>query len=161
MDISMRDRVSEDRPIFMTRLVEDKGCSISGGAAHVGSVGVTVAIRSDTSCRAVSRSVPFSNSSTIEESWGTDLDRMWWRPSMPLNASSIGTDTSSSTSAAVSPRQAVWTSTFGGANSGNTSTEALLSWAPPTIISAAASAMTIDLKLQAGRDYPAHVTFPC
>ena len=80
---------------------------------------------------------------------------------MPLKASSMGTETSSSTSAAVSPRQAVWTSTFGGANSGNTSTEALLSWAPPTIISAAAIAMMIDLNRQACCDYPAHVICPC
>src|SRR6476660_8147361 len=129
----------------MTRLVEDSGWSITGGAAQVGSVGMTVAIRSETICRAFRTSVPGLNSSTMEESWDTDLDRMWSRP---LNASSIGTETSSSTSDAVRPRQAVCTSTLGGANSGNTSTEAVLSWALPTIIKAAAIATMMDRNLR-------------
>ena len=42
----------EDRPIFMTRLVDDSGWIMNGGAAQVGSVGVTVSMRSDTSWRA-------------------------------------------------------------------------------------------------------------
>src|SRR6478736_7020638 len=148
MDISIRERVSEDRPIFMTRLVEDSGWSITGGAAQVGRVGMTVAIRSDTNCRAVSRSVPGLNSITMADSCDTDFDRIWSRPSMPLKACSIGTVTSSSTSEAVRPRHAVWTSTRGGANSGKTSTEALLSCAPPTIMRAAAIAMMIDRNLR-------------
>ena len=45
-------------PIFITRLVADSGCSITGGAAQVGSAAVTEAIRSETSWRALSRSVP-------------------------------------------------------------------------------------------------------
>ena len=47
MDISIRERVSEESSIFMTRLVEDSGWSITGGAAQVGRVGMTVAIRSE------------------------------------------------------------------------------------------------------------------
>ena len=52
----------------MTRLVDDSGCSMTGGAAQVGSVGVTAAMRSCTSCRALSRSVPGSKISTIDDS---------------------------------------------------------------------------------------------
>ena len=92
IDISMRDLVSEDKPIFITRLVEDNGWSMIGGAAQVGSVGMTVAIRSDTNCLAVNRSMSFLNSMMMEESWGTDLDLMWSKPSIPLKASSRGTD---------------------------------------------------------------------
>ena len=36
----------EESPIFMTRLVADTGGIMTGGAAQVGSVGITVAIRS-------------------------------------------------------------------------------------------------------------------
>ena len=50
--------MSDDKPIFMTRLVDDSGCMMNGGPAQVGSVPVTPLIRSWTSCRARSRSVP-------------------------------------------------------------------------------------------------------
>ena len=42
----------------MTRLVADSGCIMIGGAAQVGNVFCTVAIRSWTSCRACISSVP-------------------------------------------------------------------------------------------------------
>ena len=107
MDISIKDRLEEVMPIFMTRLVEESGCSITGGAAHVGSAEVTAAMRSATSWRALSRSVPCLKTSRIEDSWGTDFDRSSSRPGMPLREASMGTLTSSSTSCAVKPRQAV------------------------------------------------------
>ena len=44
------------------------------------------------------------------------------RPWIPFSACSSGTVTSCSTSEVDRPRQAVWISTRGGANSGNTST---------------------------------------
>ncbi len=121
-------RVSDDSPIFMTRLVADSGGIITGGAAQVGSVGVTFPTRSATSCRACSRSVPRSKKSVIEDSCGTDFERIMSRPGSPWSACSSGTVTSSSTSAADSPRVIVWISTRGGANSGKTSTGASRSW---------------------------------
>src|SRR5690349_12916064 len=142
MDISMSDLSSDVSPIFMTLLVDDSGCSITGGAAQVGSDGVTVAIRSETSWRAFSRSAPGVKISTIEDSCSTDLERISSSPSTPLRASSSGTVTSCSTSAAVRPMAMVWISTFGGANSGKTSTEAVLSWTPPNAIIATAMATT-------------------
>ena len=41
--MSISDTVSEESPIFMTRLVDESGWIITGGAAQVGSAGVTVA----------------------------------------------------------------------------------------------------------------------
>src|SRR6476620_7179044 len=148
MDISIMDRLDEVMPIFMTRLVDDNGCSITGGAAQVGSAAVTDAMRSDTSWRALSRSVPCLNTSTIEESWGTDFERSSSRPGMPLRDASMGTETSSSTSCAVKPRHAVWISTRGGANSGKTSMDAELSCREPSSITTHASATTIVLNLR-------------
>jgi len=37
---------SEEIPIFITRLVAESGCSMTGGAAHVGKVGATRLMRS-------------------------------------------------------------------------------------------------------------------
>ena len=82
-------------PIFMTRLVADSGCSMTGGAAQVGSVGVTVASRSWTSWRACSRSVPGLKISSIDGQLRHRLrahDRRG--PAMPLSACSSGTVTS-------------------------------------------------------------------
>ena len=108
----------------MTRLVEERGCSMKGGAAQLGSVGATVARRSCTNWRAAMRSVPGSKIIRIDESWGTDFERMTSMPSTPASACSSGMVMSCSTSSVLSPRQAVWISTRGGANSGNTSTGA-------------------------------------
>ena len=58
IDMSSSDIVFDDSPIFMTRLVAESGCIMMGGAAQVGSVFCTVAIRSWTSCRACIVSVP-------------------------------------------------------------------------------------------------------
>ncbi|GAP60234.1 hypothetical protein AHiyo1_37140 [Arthrobacter sp. Hiyo1] len=121
---------------------------MTGGAAHVGRADVTAAIRSETTWRAFSKSVPCLKMSTIEDSCGTDLERSSSRPGMPLREASIGTLTSSSTSCAVRPRQAVWISTRGGANSGKTSMDAELNCTEPNSITAQASATTTVLNLR-------------
>ena len=143
IDMSICDTSSELSPIFMTRLVADSGWSITGGAAQVGSDGVIWASRSATSWRALSSFVPGLNSSTTCDSWMTDLERIVSRPSMPASDCSIGTVTSCSTSSADRPMQIVWISTFGGANSGKTSTGIARTWAAPKIIMPAASATTM------------------
>jgi len=48
MDISVSGIVSDERPIFMNRPVTEIGGIITGGAAQVGSEGITVCIRSCT-----------------------------------------------------------------------------------------------------------------
>ena len=118
IDMSISECSSEVSPIFMTRLVAERGCRMTGGLAHVGSVGVTAAIRSATSWRASSRFPPRSKISSIEDTSRTDFERITSRPSIPASACSSGTVTRDSTSAADSPSDGVWTSTRGGANSG-------------------------------------------
>ena len=118
----MTDSSLEVMPIFMTRLVDDSGGIMSGGAAQVGSVAVTVATRSVTSWRTWSSSMPDLKMSMTDDSWCTDFERMTSTPGTPASAFSSGTVTSASTSAGDRPRQMVWISTRGGANSGNTST---------------------------------------
>ena len=95
---------------------------MTGGAAHVGNVGVATARRSETNWRARMRSAPGSKMSVIDDNCGADLERNMSSPSTPLRASSRGMVTWASTSVEVSPTASVWTSTRGGANSGKTST---------------------------------------
>src|SRR3954452_19578167 len=144
----MRPMDFDDRPIFMMRLVEETGGIRNGGAAHVGSVGRTVCMRSETSWRALKRSVPRLKRSSRLLSCGTDEERMVSTPGMPFSASSSGTLTSSSTSEAVSPRHAVWIVTIVGANSGKTSTCWLRTSAVPKYTSAAAMATTRERNLR-------------
>ena len=56
--ISICDSVADDTPIFIKRLVEESGDSITGGWATAGSRPASAASRSCTSCRARIRSVP-------------------------------------------------------------------------------------------------------
>ena len=107
IDRSITDRVFDEIPIFIIRLVEDSGGNTTGGAAHLGIVGVTIAMRSSTICRARSRSVPRLNSNLTDDSWETDLERRTSRLGNPASACSIGTVTRLSTSTALSPRQIV------------------------------------------------------
>ena len=59
---------------------------------------------------------------TIEETPGSDSDRIMSTPSTPLSrSSSRGTVISCSTSSAERPSASVWTSAYGGLNSGNAS----------------------------------------
>ncbi len=88
--------------------------------------------------------------SVIEESCGTELERITSSPGKPLSWCSRGTVTSSSTSAAERPSVGVWISTRSGANSGKTSTRAsrLSSVTPKTIMATAArTTMKRNLRL--------------
>src|SRR4051794_30720206 len=122
MERSMTDLFSEVMPIFMTRLVEDRGGIIKGGAAQVGRVAVAIATHSVTSWRASISSIPGLKMAVTDDSCGTDFDRRNSTPGTPLTAFSRGTVTKDSTSAGERPRHMVWISTLAGANSGNTST---------------------------------------
>src|SRR5919204_5511309 len=79
----------------------------------------------------------------MDDSCGIDFDRMKSSPGIPCSACSSGTVTRLSTSAAESPRQIVWISTRGCANSGNASTGIARSWPPPKRIIAAPAATTM------------------
>ena len=105
----------------MTRLVVDSGGRITGGAAQVGSVGVD---------RRQALLDHLARLDQVGAALEDELDRRELRdrrradlvePRTPLSACSSGTVTSSSVSAVESPRQMVWTSTRGGANSGKAS----------------------------------------
>src|SRR2546427_1127 len=121
-------------PIFITRLVDDTGGIMTGGAAQVGIPCVAMATRSVTSCRAANSSAPRSRIAVTEDSCATELERRISTPGTPFIAFSIGTVTCASTSAGDSPRQRVWTSTLAGANSGKTSIGISRSrWAPKKV----------------------------
>src|SRR4051812_18345460 len=111
---------SDDNPTCITLRVAETGGIITGGAAHVGRLGVTIRTRSETNWRASRRSVPGLKSSWMDDKSATDLDRIVSRLGTPLSASSSGMVTSDSTSVDERPRLIVWISTCGGANSGNT-----------------------------------------
>src|SRR5439155_404337 len=106
--------------------------------------------RSCTRCRASMRSVPILNRTVTCERARTDEERITSTFGMPLSASSMGIVIISSTSAAVIPGPSVWISTFGGANSGKTSTGILRSsWLPKTSKAAAsANRRNRNLKLE-------------
>ena len=114
-------RLSDVMPIFMIRLRDDRGDSMTGGRATVGSCAAARDRRSCTICRAVITSVAGSRIRTTDERPRTDFERIVSRPGTPLSAASSGTVTRASTSFVESPGASVCTSTSGGANSGNTS----------------------------------------
>ena len=126
----------------MTRLAAETAGIMKGGAANVGSDGVTAAIRSCTSWRARTSLVPRLKMSSIAERSAIDFERSSSRPSIPLSCSSSGIVMSSSTCEEELPVASVWISTRGGANSGNTSTWALRICAAPAINSAIAANRT-------------------
>ena len=123
--MSCWDMVLDDMPIFITRLSDESGWRMTGGRATTGNRTASAATRSWTYCRALWMSVPSSNSSTTDDSPSTDLERIVFKPGVPLRAFSSGTLTSASTSSVERPGASVCTSTFGGANSGNTSSGAV------------------------------------
>src|SRR5688500_18779407 len=84
--------------------------------------------------------------SRIDDSWATDFDRISASPGRPLSASSMGTVTRDSTSAVELPRAMVWISTWGGANSGKTSTFDSGILASENAMNVAARKMTIQRK---------------
>ena len=129
---SVGDRVSEESPTSITRPAEESGCSIAGGFETFGRMCARVS-RSCTSCRASSRSVSGSKMSKTDESPSTDSERIVWIPATPFSRSpSSGTVISSSTSAADRPSASVWMATYGGENSGRSSTGASRSCITPT-----------------------------
>src|SRR5579859_2141474 len=141
-DWSMMDRVFDETPISMMRLVADLGGMMVGGAAQFGRVGRTMANFSCTSSRARKTSVPSLKIIWISESWDTDWERITSRPATPFSACSSGVVTTCSTSAGDRPTHSVWISTVGGANSGNTSTGVLRTCEIPPKTRAAPMATT-------------------
>src|ERR687890_1448106 len=133
---------SEVIPIFITRLVDERGGIIQGGLAQVGRLGDASVRRSCTNCRASYRSVSLPKTSWICERSATDLERISSSPGTPFSWSSSGMVISSSTCSEELPTAMVWTSTMGGANSGKTSTSALRVSPMPKTISAAAAKIT-------------------
>src|SRR5688572_27109845 len=131
-------------PIFIVRLVEESGCSITGGPTPTGRRVEASASRSCTSWRARSRSTPRLKMSSICDIAITDRDRITSRSGVPLRISSIGMVMSSSTSAVDMPMPSVWISTFGGANSGKTSTGMWRIRSIPRATIATATAMTMN-----------------
>src|SRR5262245_5498270 len=130
IDIWIGDTCLEESPIIMTRLVADIGGRIVGGLDTFGSENARLSF-SLTNCRACKMSVPGSKMSVIDESPGTDEERMDCRNGVLLSNSSRLRVINSSTSEAESPRASVWTCTYGGANSGKASTGMVLICAAP------------------------------
>src|SRR5919112_3951073 len=134
---------SEVIPIFITRLVDERGGIIQGGLAQVGRLGDASVRRSCTNCRASYRSVSLLKRSSICERSLTDLERISSSPGIPFSWFSSGTVINSSTCSEELPTAMVWISTIGGANSGKTSTSALrVSPIPKTISAAAAKSIS-------------------
>src|SRR5262245_4867082 len=136
----------------MTRLVADRGCSMTGGVAAAAGRFMTARLsRSCTICRACRMSVPRLNCRTICDNPFTDRERITSSSGVPESTSSMGLVIRSSTSADDMPWPSVWISTLGGANSGNTSTAIWRKRDWPKNTRAAAPAMTRyrNLKLEA------------
>jgi hypothetical protein len=153
IDRSMTDSLSDLMPIFIIRLVADSGGTRTGGLDQLGSVGLTIEIRSCTICRASSRLVPRLKYSLTADRPGTDFERIVSIAGIPARASSRGIVTSASTSAAARPSEGVWISTSGGANSGNTSTGMRGIWVIPkaSMPTAIASTRNRNFRLVATR----------
>ncbi len=65
--------VSDESPTIITRLVDERGCSMVGGSDTLGSAKVCVS-RSCTICRARMGSVPGSKTSKIDDRPATDSE---------------------------------------------------------------------------------------
>jgi hypothetical protein len=105
--ISICESFFELMPIFMARLVDESGESITGACATAGNRAASTAMRSDTICRARRRSVPDSKIKITEERPRTDLERMVFTQGAPCSAFSSGTVTRLSTSSVESPGASV------------------------------------------------------
>src|SRR5919198_42841 len=127
VDSVIISNVFDDIPIFIIRLVEESGGKIIGTVATSGKLGRASAICSLTTCRAAQMSVPGLNHRTTDDNPSTVLERKTESPGTPLSVCSSGMVISSSTSTVDIPGDSVWISTFGGANSGKTSTGILRS----------------------------------
>jgi hypothetical protein len=141
-DMSIMDHCLDVRPMSITSLVEETGCTMTGGLDTFGRTNAPVS-RSCTSCRAVYRSVPGAKCSSMSE-----------RPSIESLVTSVtsstpssrffesGVVTSDSTSGAESPGASVCMSTVTGEVSGSTSAGIRVSWRIPRTMTTAASAIT-------------------
>ena len=159
-DMSISDTSFDDSPTTIDRLAVDSGCSMTGGLETLGRAYAMVR-RSCTSCRASIRSVPGSKTRRTDENPGSDLELMVLSHAVLARISSRLTVTSSSTSAAESPRASVWISTMGALNSGKTSTGASRSRETPKTISAAASTTTRERNCKLNRSTERSMTgFP-
>src|SRR5581483_495909 len=137
--------------IMRTRLADDCGSSITGGDDTFGSA-LACVIRSLTTWRARSESVPGSKCMTIEDTPGMELDSMDVNQGTPLSRSdSSGTVSSCSTSEADRPSASVWTSTSVGENSGSTSTDMSRKTPTATANTTAAAINTSNLNLMLAR----------
>ena len=143
-------------PIFITRLVDDSGESITGGRATAGNRLASVASRSCTNCRARIRSVPSSKISTTDDNPSTDFERIVFSQGMPLSAFSSGMLIRLSTSSVDSPGASVWISTSGGANSGKTSSGVVSSVRMPKIDQHGRQRQHDHAQSQRGGDEPGH-----
>src|SRR4051794_40281888 len=119
--------------------------------ADVGRLGIAIATRSFTSCRASRLSVLRLKKSVIADSPGTVFERITSRLGVEFSACSIGIVMSCSTSSVDMPRPSVCTSTNGGANSGKTSTGMFCTRVAPSAIMATASATTMNRKCRLDR----------
>ncbi len=147
-DISMSDRSSDDRPTIISRFEDERGWSMTGGRETFGRAWACVN-RSLTIWRARIGSVPGSKVRTIDDRLWIDSDWIESSQATPLSRSaSSGTVMSCSTSSAESPRASVWTSTYGGENSGTVSTGALGSRAMPRTRAPAAMPSTRSRNLR-------------
>ena len=153
---SMSDRSSEDRPIIISRLVDDSGWIICGGRETFGRAAAWVR-RSFTTCRALPGSVPGSKMSSIFDIPGSDSERITSRNATPLSRScSSGTVTSCSTSSAESPSASVCTCTVTGENSGSESRGMSRSCTKPRTTRPMPERDDQALRLPATGDQPTH-----
>jgi hypothetical protein len=106
---SIGESVRDESEIIITRFVEETGWIICGALPTLGNA-CGCERRSETSWRARRMSVPRSKNIVIDDSPGTESERMVSTPLTPLSRScSSGTVISCSTSAADSPSASVWT----------------------------------------------------
>src|SRR6266545_7155891 len=73
-DIWISERSLDVRPIIITRLVDEVGCSITGGRDTWGISTAACVIRSATNCLARWMLVPGSKTRSIEDRPGTDSE---------------------------------------------------------------------------------------
>ena len=141
-DMSIMDHCLEVSPMSITSLVEETGCTMTGGLDTFGSTNAPVS-RSCTSCRAVYKPVPGAKCSSMSDSPSIESLVTSVTSSTPSSRFfSSGVVTSASTSGADSPGASVCMSTVTGDVSGSTSAGMRDNWRIPRTMATAASAIT-------------------
>ena len=115
---SMRVRVSEVRPTISVRLVAPTSGAMDGAWTPCGSWAAASDIRSETIWRARYTSIWSSKVAVTTDRPWMELERSAARLGVPFNEDSMGRVTRLSTSCEERPGASVWTTTWGGANSG-------------------------------------------